>query len=229
MGQKQSMQVSAKEQRYDSIKFDAHDKKNYGCFYCGNPGHYAKYCYKRKANESKQKFIKHNGNYVKTDTSINDGFKNKLFISKVVLSAETDDENAWFIDFSASTHVSCVKEWFDEYHESTNETHIYLGDNRSHKIQGYGVVCVNLPNGQMKRIHNVLYVPGIKKNLIFVLSITDQNLNVEFMQSHCLLKNIHNHYKVIATGTRIGGLYKLDVTKSNHQALTSTTMTIEEL
>ena len=49
------------------------------------------------------------------------------------------------------------------------------------------------------------------------------------MQPHCLVKDIHNHYKVIATGTRIGGLYKLDVTKSNHEALTSTTMTIKEL
>jgi hypothetical protein len=42
---------------------------------------------------------------------------------------------------------------------------------------------VNLPNGQMKQIQNVLYVPGIKKNLIFVSTIIDQNLNVEFMQS----------------------------------------------
>ena len=70
---------------------------------------------------------------MRTDTSINDDdSKNlKLFISEVALSAETDDENAWFIDSGASTHMSCVKEWFDEYHESTNETHIYLGDTRS--------------------------------------------------------------------------------------------------
>ena len=54
-------------------------------------------------------------------------------------------------------------------------------------------------------------------------------MNVEFIESHCLVKDIQNHYKVIATWTRIGGLYKIDVTKSNHQALTSTTMTTEEL
>ena len=70
---------------------------------------------------------------MKNETSINDGFKNlKLFIYKATLSAETDDEYAWFIDSGASAHMSCVKEWFDEYHESTNATHIYLGDNRSH-------------------------------------------------------------------------------------------------
>jgi hypothetical protein len=108
-------------------KFDAHDKKNDDCFYCGKPGHHAKDCYKRKANESKQKFRKHNGNYVKRDNSINDGFRNlKLFISKVALSIETNDESAWLIDSRASTHMSCNKEWFDEYHESTDETRIYF-------------------------------------------------------------------------------------------------------
>ena len=30
-------------------KFDPHDNKNDGFFYCGKPSHYAKYCYKRKA------------------------------------------------------------------------------------------------------------------------------------------------------------------------------------
>ena len=60
-------------------KFDAHDKKNDGCFYCGKPGDYSKDCYKMKANESKQNFRKNYGNYVKTDTSINDDFKNLKF------------------------------------------------------------------------------------------------------------------------------------------------------
>jgi hypothetical protein len=79
-------------------KFDAHNKKNDDCLYYGKPGHHAKDCYKRKDNESKQKFISHNGNYVNNDTSINDGFKNlKLFISKAALSTEFDDESGWFI------------------------------------------------------------------------------------------------------------------------------------
>ena len=160
-------------------KYGSHDKRNDGCFYYGKPGDHAKDYYKRKANESKQMPRKHNGNYVKADTSFSEGFKNlKLFISEAALSVETDDENAWFIDSRASAHMSCVKEWFDEYHESKDETHIYLGDNRSHKIRGYGKICVNLPNGQNRQIHDVLYVLGIKKNLISVSTITDKNMKV---------------------------------------------------
>ena len=132
-------------------KFDSHNRKDDDCFYCGKPGHIVKDCYKRKTNESKQKFRKHHGNYLKGDTSINDGVKSlKLFVSKATLLVETDDEYAWFIDSGASTHMSCNKNWFDEYHDNTDGTHIYLGDNRTQKVQGYGIVCVNLPNGQLK-------------------------------------------------------------------------------
>ena len=45
---------------------------------------------------------------MKSDTSINDSVKNlKFFIYEVALSAETDDENAWFIDSTTLAHMSC--------------------------------------------------------------------------------------------------------------------------
>ena len=72
-------------------------------------------------------------------------------------------------------------------------------------------------------------VLGIKKNLISVSTITDHNLIVEFMQSQCFVNDIQNHYNVIATGTRLGGLYKLNATKCKHLALTSTVMSTKEL
>ena len=125
------------------------------------------------------------------DTSINDGFKNlKLFVSDAALSAETDDVNAWFIDSGASLPMSCNKDWFDEYHENIDGTCVYLGDNRSLQLQGYGIIGVMLPNGKERQIHDVMYVPGIKKNLISVSTISDQDLKVEFVKSQCVVKDI---------------------------------------
>ena len=74
-----------------------------------------------------------------------------------------------------------------------------------------------------------MYVPGLKKNLILVSTITDQHLKVEFMKSHCLVKDVQDNYKVVAKGMRVGGLYKLDVMKNGHQALASTGMSTIEL
>jgi len=58
-------------------------------------------------------------------TSISVGFKNlKLFFFDVALSVENDVVNAWFIYFGVSLHMSCNKEWFDEYYENIDGTSV---------------------------------------------------------------------------------------------------------
>ena len=68
-------------------------------------------------------------------------------MSNATLLVETEDDNAWFIDSGASIHMSCKSDWLDTYHEINNGGHIYLGDNRSHEIKGYGNISVMMPNG----------------------------------------------------------------------------------
>lgn len=82
------------------------------------------------------------------------------------------------------------------------------------------VINVYLPNGQMRQIHNVMYVPALKKNLLSVSTITDNHLKVEFGKLGCIVKDVQD-YRVVSTGTRVGGLYRLDVTVKRHVALTS--------
>ena len=60
-------------------------------------------------------------------------------------------------------------------------------------------------------------------------TITNQNLKVEFFKTHCIVKDLQDHYKTVALGVRIGGLYKLDVMRKNHQDLTSATMPTKNL
>ena len=88
---------------------------------------------------------------------------------------------------------------------------------------------MNLPKGQLRQIHDVMYVPSIKKNLIYISTLTDNNLKVEFGKLRCVVKDIQDHYKIVARGTKTGGLYKPDVALNIKQALTSTTMSTEEL
>ena len=49
-------------------------------------------------------------------------------------------------------------------------------------------------------------------------------MQVEFDKYKCHVKNVQDHYRVIATGSRLGGLYKLDAIKGNHQALAASTI-----
>jgi hypothetical protein len=156
-----------------SPRIDTSVKKNDSCYYCGKLGHYAKDCRKKKFHESK--YRRHASNFVDREATVSDDFKNlKLFISNVVLSIETDDCNAWFINSCASIHMTCHRDWFETYHEKTNGAKIYLGDDRCHEIKGYGDVCVTFPSGHVKQIKNVMYVLGIKKKLISVSTITSR-------------------------------------------------------
>jgi len=74
-----------------------------------------------------------------------------------------------------------------------------------------------------------MYVPGIKKNLIYISTITNQEIKVEFVKWVCVVKDIQYHYMIVSTSTRVARLYNLDVTRKGHQALASTTMSTEEL
>jgi hypothetical protein len=105
----------------------------------------------------------------------------------------------------------------------------YLGDDRAHQIKGYKDILVTLSNGTVPHIHNVVCVPGIKKNLIFLSTITDQNLKVEFFKNYCIVKDLLDQYRTVATGFRAGGLYNLDVTSKEHHTLNSATMPTKSL
>lgn len=82
-------------------------------------------------------------------TLISDDLKKiRLFVFYAALLGETNDVNVWFINYGAILHMTCNKDFFDEYYEDIDGTYVYLGDKISPKDQGYGVVGVNFPNGQ---------------------------------------------------------------------------------
>lgn len=205
------------------LRRNSKSSRDYVCYYCGKRGHFAKNCVKGSSDQFKQR--RDSENYVDRDEAISHDFRNlKLFVSNASLLVENNDDNSWFIDFGASNHMSCKIDWFDTYHEVNNGRHIYLGDNRSREIKGYGNISVMMPNGQGKQIQKVLYVPRWNKNLISISTITNEDLKVEFVKSHCLVNDVQDNYKVVAKRTRVGALYKLDVMKNRHQALASTRM-----
>eukprot|EP00253_Pinus_taeda_P035887 PITA_35887 len=59
--------------------------------------------------------------------------------------------------------------------------------------------------------------------------IKDVNLKVELYKSYCVIKDLLDSMKPIASGTCVGGLYKLNVKSAPHQALASSTMTTVDL
>ena len=93
--------------------------------------------------------------------------------------------------------MTCNKNWYANFKETHNGASIYLGDDRTHQIKGYRDIPLTLPNGTIRHIHNVVYVPGIKKNLISMSTITDQNLKVEFFKNYFIVKDLLDKFKTV--------------------------------
>ena len=60
------------------------------------------------------------------------------------------------------------------------------------------------------KITKILYVPGIKKNLLPVSALEDRGFQVTFMETKALLwLKDSNLESAIVIGVRVGGLYKI--------------------
>jgi hypothetical protein len=85
-----------------------------------------------------------------------------------------------------------------------------LGDDVSYEIKGIGSVTFHLQSGIILHINDVLYVPGLTKNLISVGVLEDHGHKVLFMEkkAHLWLKDT-DLSSAIVIGHKEGGLYKV--------------------
>jgi transposase InsO family protein len=98
----------------------------------------------------------------------------------------------------------------------------------SHKVVGIGHVPVKFSNGAIKTIKNVLYVPGIRRNLFSVGCLIDDGCSVKFYRSKCQVKD-RTTQSIVCVGTRLKkGLYKLDVETINTSSESYTLEHIEQ-
>ena len=70
-----------------------------------------------------------------------------------------------------------------------------------------------MPDGEKTFIGDVLFVPGLEKNLISVSQITKKQMQVQFQNEKCIISD--KSHNVIAIGTQSGGLYKLKAKPAN--------------
>ena len=62
-----------------------------------------------------------------------------------------------------------------------------MGDDTSYSIQGIGSTSFRLDSGTELKIIEILYVPGIEKNLLSVSALEDKGFWVTFMEGKALL------------------------------------------
>ena len=83
----------------------------------------------------------------------------------------THGSNDWLIDSGASKHMIGFKESFVKLSEHESPHKVKLGDDYQYPIKDSGESSYKLDSGKSMKMQDVLFVPGLKKNLLSISAL----------------------------------------------------------
>ena len=87
---------------------------------------------------------------------------------------------------------------------------VMCANNSSYPIQGIGKIELVAANGSTFILLDVLFVLGIKKNLLSIFALARNGLVVKFVDDRCTVHDLSDGDSIIASGSLCRGLYKLN-------------------
>ncbi|XP_062088723.1 uncharacterized protein LOC133795284 [Humulus lupulus] len=173
----------------------------------------------KSPNEQKQKFIPichfcNRRGHIRPRCYLLQSYLRNLVGSQVSSSRsslaerkEYKEDDQWYFDSGCSKHMTGNKLLLNNYKEGT-EGLVTFGDGNKGAILGRGdLMLKNLPV-----VKDVLYVKGLKANLLSISQLCDDHYTVNFSKSTCLVKSTDGCS--ILSGTRSNdNYYMLDNTE----------------
>jgi hypothetical protein len=77
--------------------------------------------------------------------------------------------SAWFLDSGATHHMKEAQELFSILTERDLNVRMKLGDDAKYAVKGEGTFSFYLESRVSFDAHDVLYIPGLNKNLLSAL------------------------------------------------------------
>jgi hypothetical protein len=86
----------------------------------------------------------------------------------------TIEDDMWIIDSGASRHMTGDQARLSNLNEKKTSYKVELGDKITYPVEGFGQASVKLKTGNNVHLRNVLYVPGLEKNLVSISCLEDK-------------------------------------------------------
>jgi len=103
----------------------------------------------------------------------------------VVLMVTTSEEDFgrenWFLDTGCSNHMTGHKEWLSNI-DTSRSNKIKLADDNMIRAEGVGNVVIKKDGKETMVIEDVLYVPGIKYNLLSVGQLVQKGFSISMKE-----------------------------------------------
>jgi hypothetical protein len=159
------------------------------CKWCKRRGHYQKNCIE---------FLKHLNKQGEDHVTFID---ESLFLSY--------SKSIWWIDSGATIHVTNSLQGFHTRRTiRRGERSIRVTNGVEAEVEAIGELPLELNNGFMLHLHNVLYVPSLSRNLIYVSCLDDDGYDCQFGNRQCLILFDN---KVVGLAFRQDKLYMLSM------------------
>lgn len=114
------------------------------------------------------------------------------------------------IDSGASRHITGYREHLSNLKEKDSHLQVIIGDDACYSVKGAGSNSFQLDSGIPLHLSDVLFVPGIKRNLISISALEDKGYHVAFADGKVLAwKKNSSIQSALVIGVRHDSLYKL--------------------
>jgi hypothetical protein len=99
----------------------------------------------------------------------------------------------WLVDSGASKHIIGFKEILSYFETKYFAEQVELRDDKCYKIEGVGSISFRLESRARLHVDELLYVLGLKKNLLSVATLEDKGYWVIFKDMKALLSDKGSH------------------------------------
>jgi len=127
-----------------------------------------------------------------------------------VIAIGKSRSTGWLIDSGATAHMTPHRNDLFEYKDLDSKIEVTIADGKKIRVVGTGSVRLTGIDGTRIKMVDVLYIPGLDRQLLSVSRLADRGMSVEFQQKSC---TIWNRSKAIALGKKVGKAYVLDCDK----------------
>jgi hypothetical protein len=86
----------------------------------------------------------------------------------------TIEDDMWIIDSGASRYMTGDQARLSDLNERKTLYKVEIGDKSTYPIEGFGQASIKLESGNHVHLSNVLYVPGLEKNLLSISCLEEK-------------------------------------------------------
>lgn len=156
------------------------DMSKVKCWACKKMAHYAPTCLERKNKRKK-------GTAASAEVEQFASQFGQDFAFITSSSSRSTSSDVWYIDSGASRHMTGTREFISELTERALDIEIVLGDDCTMRAVSVGTVNFERESLPPLKVMHVLYVPGMKKNLISVSVMEEKGFDITFSRGQVLM------------------------------------------